>query len=81
MFKIIKEIIVKWDPVGLMGFAPKDEYDDECYLIVNELEKKQESLDMTIYRVFSDRFGETFQSDFTSCMETAVEIENRINKK
>ncbi len=80
MLEIIKEIIVKWDPIGLMGFAPKDEYDYECYLIFFELEKKQESLDKIIYKVFKDSFEETFQADLARCAEIAVEIENRINK-
>ena len=42
MLEIIKEIVTEWDPVGLMVFAPSDEYDDECCLIFNEFVKMQE---------------------------------------
>ena len=31
MLEIIKDIIVKWDPIGLMEYAPPDEYDN-CLL-------------------------------------------------
>lgn len=41
MFEIIKEVIVKWDPFGLMEFAPSDEYDDECRMILDEFSKKK----------------------------------------
>ena len=77
MFEIIKEVVAKWDPIGLMEFAPPDEYDDECRLIFDEFAKKQESLDKIIYKVFKDNFGEEFQADLGNCLEVATEIKNR----
>lgn len=80
MFEIIKEVIVKWDPIGLMGFAPPDEYDDECQLIFDKFTKKQELLDMIIYDIFNKSFGDAFQDDLSTCQKVATEIENRISK-
>ena len=80
MFEIIKEVIIQWDPIGLMGFSPLDEYDDECCLIFNELKKKQEALDKIIYKVFSDNFEEAFQADLVKCTEIATEIERKTGK-
>lgn len=77
MFEIIKEIIYEWDPIGLMEFAPLDEYDYECCLIFEEYTKKQESLSSIIYKVFKDNFGEEFQVDFKKCSEVAFKIENK----
>ena len=80
MLEIIKEVIFKWDPIGLMEFAPPDEYDDECCLILNEFAQTQESLGEIIYKVFKDNFGEAFQADLDNCLEVATEIESRISK-
>lgn len=77
MLEIIKDIIVKWDPIGLMEYAPPDEYDNECHLILEALIKKQASLGKIIYDVFVDNFGEEFQVDLAKCMDVAAEIENR----
>ena len=80
MFEIIREIVVKWDPIGLMNIAPPDEYDSECRIIYDGLKRKNVPLGKTIYEVFKDRFGETFQADLSKCQQIATEIENRINK-
>ena len=80
MFEIIKDIITKWDPIGLMEFAPPDEYDDECYLILNMFIQKQEVLGKVIYDVFNNSFGESFQENLSQCMKVGREIEIRINK-
>ena len=80
MFEIIKEVIVKWDPFGLMEFAPSDEYDDECSMILDEFSKKKEPLGTIIYKVFKDNFGDTFQADLENCLEVATRIESRISK-
>ena len=78
MFNIIKEVIVKWDPIHLMGFAPPDEYDYECQLIFERFVKKQEMLGEIIYDVFCESFGEEFRNDISKCMEIAEEMERRI---
>lgn len=80
MLEIIKEIVTEWDPIGLMGFAPSDEYDDECCLIFNEFVKMQEPLGEIMYKVFKDNFGEVFQADMEECLEAAAEIESRVSK-
>ena len=80
MLEIIKEVIVKWDPIGLMGFAPPDEYDDECQLIFDKFTKKQELLDKIIYDIFNNSFGDAFQDNLSTCQKVATEIENRISK-
>ena len=74
MFNIIKEVIVKWDPIHLMGFAPQDEYDYECQLILDRFVKGQEILGEIIYEVFRESFGEEFRIDISKCMEIAEEI-------
>lgn len=81
MFNIIKEVIVKWDPIYLMGFAPKDEYDYECQLILDRFVKGQEILGEIIYEVFRESFGEEFRIDISKCMEIAEEMEGRIGKQ
>ena len=73
MFNIIKEVIVKWDPIHLMGFAPQDEYDYECQLILDRFVKGQEILGEIIY--------EEFRIDISKCMEIAEEMEGRIGKQ
>lgn len=78
MFNIIKEVIVKWDPIHLMGFAPPDEYDYECQLILDRFVKGQETLGEIIYDVFLESFSEEFRIDISKCMEIADEIESRI---
>lgn len=78
MFEIIKETIIKWDPIGLMGFAPLDEYDDECNLIFDAFIQKQGSLGQVIYDVFDNSFGESFRDDLSKCMEVGAEIELRL---
>ena len=79
MIEIIKNIIDKWDPIGLKECAPSDEYEYECQLIFNEYTKKQESLDKIIYNVFNDNFGEEFYIDLEKCIKVAAEIEKNIN--
>ena len=81
MLEIIKEVVAEWDPIGLMEFAPLDEYDDECCLIFNEFTQTQESLGRVIHKVFKDNFGEEFQADLENCLEVAAEIERRISKR
>ena len=78
MLEVIKAVVAKWDPIGLMEFAPSDEYDDECCLIFIEFAKTQESLGKIIYKVIKDNFGEEFQADLENCVEVATEIESRI---
>lgn len=77
MLEIIKKVINEWDPIGLMEFAPQDEYDDECLLIFQEFSKNQESLGKVIYDTFNKSFGEAFQDNLTNCIKIAEEIEKK----
>ena len=78
MLEVIKSIVVKWDLIGLMEFAPLDEYDDECMMIYIKYIQSYESLGKIIYDVFNDSFGEAFQEDYSKCMQIAMTIESKI---
>ena len=80
MFEIIKNIIVKWDPISLMEFAPPDEYDQECTDIFQAYTKKCKPLCEIIYDVFSEAFGHEFKDDISKCTEVADEIETLLRK-
>ena len=75
MFEIIKNVIVKWDPISLMEFAPSDEYDQECINILQAYTKKCKPLNEIIYDVFSKAFENEFKDDISKCTEIADEIE------
>ena len=74
MLEIIKKVINEWDPIGLIEFAPQDEYDNECLLIFQEFSRTQESLGKVIYDTFRKSFGETFQDDLSDCIKIAAKI-------
>lgn len=77
MLEIIKSIITKWDPINLMGFAPLDEYDDECMQIYKEYSQGEEKLENIIYSVFKRAFGEEFKENLSNCTKVANEIETK----
>lgn len=80
MFEIIKNVIVKWDPISLMEFAPQDEYDQECSEILQAYTEKIKPLREIIYDVFTNAFGDEFKYDITTCDKIANEIEDLIKK-
>lgn len=80
MFDIIKNVIVKWDPISLMEFAPPDEYDQECTDIFQAYTEKEKPLREIIYDVFTNAFEDEFRDDISKCAEIAYEIETLIRK-
>ena len=76
MFEIVKKVIVKWDPIFLMDFAPPDEYDTECIDIVKEYNGRLKPLKKIIYDVFINAFGDEFKESISECTKVADEIEN-----
>ena len=80
MFEIIKNVIVKWDPISLMEFAPPDEYDQECTDIFQAYTQKCKPLCEIIYDVFTEAFEDEFKDDISKCAEIADEIENLLKK-
>lgn len=77
MLEIIKKAIIEWDPIGLMKFAPIDEYNEECQLIFQEFSKNQEALGKVIYNTFKTSFSEAFHEDLNTCIKIATEIIER----
>lgn len=80
MFEIIKNVIVKWDPISLMEFAPQDEYDQECAEIFQAYTEKIKPLREIIYDVFTNAFEDEFKDDISTCAKIANEIEDLIKK-
>ena len=80
MFEIIKNVILKWDPISLMEFAPPDEYDQECADIFQAYTEKRKPLGEIIYDVFTEAFGDEFKDDISKCAVIADEIEALLKK-
>lgn len=80
----IKEIIIAWDPIGLIySGAPNNEYDYEISQIANSINDKItiDALAKTIYKVFSDSFGkDTFNNDFDECLKIAIKCFNLLDE-
>lgn len=81
MFNIIKKVIDKRDPYGLLAtHAPPDEYDSESQQIAS-LTNENSSID-EIATIISDVFTHSFDEDFPKGMfiEPAQEIKAAISK-
>lgn len=82
LYDTVKKVIDNWDPIGLLPYAPKDEYDDESSAIcefIEEMKLKgeidEQELAHKIYNVFSTNFGnDIFKSKFDECLDTALKI-------
>ena len=64
--KNVANIINTWDPIDLLVFAPKDEYEYEIMLIAKLLKETSdiEEAAKGIRRIFSERFGDdVFKKD------------------
>ncbi len=82
--QVIREIINKWDPIGLLKLgAPRGEYDLEINRISCKIEKiknVQELADV-IYNVFNETFNyHTFDRKYLECKIVAEEMWNKIMK-
>ncbi len=76
-YEIVKTIIDDWDPIDLLSFAPKDEYDPISQTISKMVSKNDtvESIANIVYRVSLESFGEiTFEKSKDDCMEVAKNI-------
>lgn len=65
IFLIIKEIINRWDPIGLLeDGAPDDEYDFEILKITNQITDYNSIYDLSnyIYNLFLKMFGDEINS-------------------
>lgn len=70
----IKVIIDKWDPIDLLSFAPKDEYqlEIEQVEVLAGLTEDVFVLSEGIYEIFVSSFGEdTFKKSRSDCMKIA----------
>ena len=73
----IKEIVNRWDPIGLLAHAPDDEYDFEIQSITNSVIEGMSEAEVgkIVYNVFANSFGEnTFQKSIIECNRIAKEI-------
>jgi hypothetical protein len=76
---LVKEVIDKWDPIGLLGLGcPDDEYDPEIADIVRLLIniKSVNELAEGINEVFIKWFGEDLTIE--KCFPVALKIWNRL---
>lgn len=74
-FEIVKKEIDKWDPIGLLSYAPLDEYDIECREIFSRIQNNDAKQNgMIIYKIFSEAFGATFDKSIDECVYIAKKI-------
>jgi hypothetical protein len=69
----VKEIIDRWDPIGLLTHAPDDEYHSEISEITELLNEATEVRVVAdgIYSVFLRAFGEVFSKTREECSDIA----------
>ncbi len=72
----MNNILNEWDPIGLIIFAPEDEYAKEAEDICKQLNKEMtlEEIANIIYTVFEDLFGEVFEASYEECFEIAKKV-------
>lgn len=70
----IKDIVERYDPIGLLDICPGDEYDPEIELILSRVKKDMtaEEIAGIIYAVFREMFDEALDSGL--CMAMAEEM-------
>jgi hypothetical protein len=60
-FAAVRDVIHRWDPYGLLGHAPADEWDNEIASIVAHIPHIKSEGDAT--QVISEVFSRAFQPD------------------
>ncbi len=66
----VKKIINSWDPIGLLFYAPNDEYHSEVEEVSRLLYMTDDSLELAqgIFDIFLRSFGEdNFNRSITEC--------------
>jgi hypothetical protein len=82
-YELVKAIIDCWDPVDLLSFAPKDEYDPISETISNMISQNDtvESIGNVIHKVFLESFGKiTFEKSKDDCIEVAKQISEKFRE-
>lgn len=74
----IKEIINKWDPIGLMAHAPSDEYKKEINEILYCCQNYSDvrTIAKNIKEIFTEQFGHFFDKTYEDCFIIANKILN-----
>ncbi|WP_369436034.1 DUF1871 family protein [Lysinibacillus fusiformis] len=76
-YKIVKEIIDRWDPMSLLHHAPEDEYEPEILSILAALDESEsiETLAGYIETIFLNMFEVAIPKK--KCVAMATEIRDR----
>lgn len=83
MQEIIETIINSWDPLGLLPYSPKDEYEKEVRSICKLLSETKDVsvLASGIYHIFIADFGkDIFDKKIDDCIPIAESIICEIGK-
>jgi hypothetical protein len=73
----VAKIINEWDPIDLLFFCPKDEYEDEINLISETIDENTsvEKLADKVNAIFIKMFGVgVFTKDINECIDVAKKI-------
>jgi len=60
LYMIIEAVLARHDPIGLLGFCPRDEYDPEIRDLIQRLlvANTPDRMCASVYSVFAQWFGE-----------------------
>lgn len=79
---VVRDVIHKWDPYGLIGAgAPKDEWDSEILKIVGRLQSIRTPLGCAV--AISDAFSIAFQSEefkIENCDQVGQQLFDALNE-
>ena len=81
-FQIVRDVIARWDPYGLIGQgAPTDEFDDEIAQLLPYLQRAKSGSELgdAVLRVFAQTFGEA-GFDIGSCRKVGEELYTDLTK-
>ncbi len=77
MKNLVRQVIHKWNPYGLLPHAPDDEFDSEITKAIEALQQAStlEEFAGSIQKIFSESFGESFK--YEECLAVATQIWNK----
>lgn len=78
LFKSIKQVIDEWDPIGLLDFAPDDEYVEECQQIFENYCNDTNQLGEVIFNIFKKSFEDSFTKNKEDCIDIAKMIQDNL---